>query len=572
MRILYPIFHKLLSPAAKCKFVLLISLSVIAAILETLGVSLVLPYISSLNNAEAFLQSSSVQVLCRWIPLNSDNVVYVLSGFLLFAFLVKNLYLWGLDVLKRKYVVSESFLAMKKVYLSYITKPYAYFLEHHSQDITNMIHVYVGRAFGVLQNMIGFFSEIVVTCLLVGLMMWVNTVITIVVFVSLCGILFFMKKPIEHSLKSLGKVISETHDNLTKSVVQSITGIREIKLLQQEDRIMEEFDCYKEGNVDAEIKQTVLLSFQNRVTEVVAIALILLCVLLCVNTELKDSLFATLTLVVMILMRIRPGLSRIFHFANHLSLCMPSLNKLNGIIHCVDISVEAPMTKPLVFQHSIEVKGLNFSYDGKQQVLKNVNMSIPRGSVIGLKGMSGGGKTTFANVLLGLLRPDAGCVLVDGVDVHQNCAAWFPLVSYIPQDIFLLDSTIRENVAFYRDKDEGKVWEALEKAQLRSFVENLPEGLDTKIGEKGMRLSGGQRQRLGIARAVYQDAQVFIFDEPTAALDEALEKNIMDVVFSLEDRTIILIAHRLNTLSRCDRIYEVGENRIQEDVQHDLGD
>ena len=181
-----------------------------------------------------------------------------------------------------------------------------------------------------------------------------------------------------------------------------------------------------------------------------------------------------------------------------------------------------------------------------------------------LKGMSGGGKTTFANILLGLLQPDAGSVRVDGTDIHEHRAAWFPLVSYIPQDIFLMDSTIRDNVVFFREQDDSRVWDALEKAQLYDFVKALPHGLDTVVGEKGVRLSGGQRQRLGIARAVYQDAQVFIFDEPTAALDETLEKDIMDVVFSLENRTIILIAHRLHTLNRCDRIYEVGDLRVQE--------
>ena len=191
-------------------------------------------------------------------------------------------------------------------------------------------------------------------------------------------------------------------------------------------------------------------------------------------------------------------------------------------------------------------------------------MTIPKGSIIGLKGMSGGGKTTFANILLGLLQPDAGSVRVDGTDIHENHAAWFPLVSYIPQDIFLMDSTIRDNVVFFREQDDSRVWDALEKAQLYDFVKALPHGLDTVVGEKGVRLSGGQRQRLGIARAVYQDAQVFIFDEPTAALDETLEKDIMDVVFSLENRTIILIAHRLHTLNRCDRIYEVGDLRVQE--------
>lgn len=565
MKLLYQVFNRLLSPSSKWKFVFLIFLSVIAALLETLSVSLVLPYILALSDPEAIGENSLVQILSRWLPLNQENVIYVLSAGLALVFLVKNLYLWGLDVAKRKFVMHESFSTRKKVYWSYINKPYTYFLTHHSQDITNMICYYVTRAFGTLQNLFTFFSEILVLVLLMGLMIKVNAAITLVVFAISGGFFLITRKPLKSKLETLGRQICETHDKMTKSVSQSINGIREIKLLQLEDKTLEEFDAYKEGNANAEVQQTALLSVQNRMTEVLTILVILICVLLCIHTESTDSMFTTLALVAMVMLRLRPGLNQIFHCLNYFSTCMPSLIRLNKIIDSLDTPQESAEEKPLSFQHTIQVQNLSYSYDGAHPVLKDVNMTIPKGSIIGLKGMSGGGKTTFANILLGLLQPDAGSVLVDGTDIHEHHAAWFPLVSYIPQDIFLMDSTIRDNVVFFREQDDSGVWDALEKAQLCDFVKALPDGLDTVVGEKGVRLSGGQRQRLGIARAVYQDAQVFIFDEPTAALDETLEKDIMDVVFSLENRTIILIAHRLHTLNRCGRIYEVGDLRIQEE-------
>lgn len=565
MKLPYQVFNRLLSPSSKWKFVFLIFLSAIAALLETLSISLVLPYILALSDPKAILENSLVQILSRWLPLNQKNVIYVLSAGLALAFLLKNLYLWGLDVAKRKFVMHESFSTRKKIYRNYINKPYTYFLTHHSQDITNMIRYYVPWAFGTLQNLITFFSEILVLVLLVGLMIKVNAAVTLVFFV-ISGVFFLVtRKPLKSKLETLGRQICETYDNMTKSVSQSITGIREIKLLQLEDKILEEFDVYKEGSVDAEVQQSALLSVQNRMTEVLAILVILTCVLLCSHTESKDSMFATLALVAMVMLRLRPGLTQIFHCLNYISACMPSLERLNKIIDSLDTPQKFAEEKPLSFQDTIQVQNLSYSYDGAHPILKDVNMTIPKGSIIGLKGMSGGGKTTFANILLGLLKPDVGSVLVDGIDIHEHHAAWFPLVSYVPQDIFLMDGTIRDNVVFFREQDDSRVWDALEKAQLSDFVKALPDGLDMVVGEKGVRLSGGQRQRLGIARAVYQDAQVFIFDEPTSALDETLEKDIMDVVFSLENRTIIVIAHHLNTLNRCDRIYEVRDFHIQEE-------
>ena len=565
MKLPYQVFNRLLSPSSKWKFVFLIFLSAIAALLETLSISLVLPYILALRDPEAILENTSVQILSRWFPLNQENVIYVLSAGLALVFLLKNLYLWGLDVAKRKFVVYESFSTRKKVYRTYINKPYTYFLTHHSQDITSTICYYVAQTFGALQNSITFFSEILVLVLLMGLMIKVNAAVTLVVFAISGGFFLITRKPLKSKLETLGKQICETHDKMTKSVCQSINGIREIQLLQLEDKTLEEFDVYKEGSVDAEVQQTALLSVQNRVMEVLAILVILICVLLCIHTESTDSMFATLALVAMIMLRLRRSLNQIFYCLNYFSACKLPLARLNEIIDSPDTSQKSAEEKPLSFQHTIQVQNLSYSYDGAYPVLKDVNMTIPKGSIIGLKGMSGGGKTTFANILLGLLQPDAGSVLVDGTDIHEHHAAWFPLVSYIPQDTFLMDSTIRDNVVFFREQDDSRVWDALEKARLCDFVKALPDGLDTVVGEKGVRLSGGQRQRLGIARAVYHDAQVFIFDEPTAALDEALEKDIMDVVFSLENRTIILIAHHLHTLNRCSRIYEVGDLRIQEE-------
>ncbi len=223
--------------------------------------------------------------------------------------------------------------------------------------------------------------------------------------------------------------------------------------------------------------------------------------------------------------------------------------------------------QPLTCRSQSELSHIYFRYpEAKTEVLKDASMMIPAGKSIGIIGTSGSGKTTAVDILLGLLQPEAGSVLSDGQDIRLHYHEWLSRLSYIPQTIYMLDDTIRANVAFGQKKeetDDARVWDALEEAQLKEFVEGLPEGLETRIGERGVRLSGGQRQRIGIARALYPQPELVIFDEATSALDNETEAAIMESVNSLHGKkTLVIIAHRLTTIEECDLIYRVENGQI----------
>ena len=224
-------------------------------------------------------------------------------------------------------------------------------------------------------------------------------------------------------------------------------------------------------------------------------------------------------------------------------------------------------THTITSNQSVELSDITYSYpNAEHPVLEHANMVIPVGKSVGIVGSSGSGKTTAIDILLGLLSPQEGHVLVDGVDIQQDYSGWLSHLGYIPQMIFMLDDTIRANVAFGIPKEnvaEEQVWRALEEAQLKDFVESLPEGLDTTIGERGVRLSGGQRQRIGIARVLYTDPELLIFDEATSALDNETEAAIMESINALHGKkTLVIIAHRLTTIEECDMVYRVENGDI----------
>ena len=223
----------------------------------------------------------------------------------------------------------------------------------------------------------------------------------------------------------------------------------------------------------------------------------------------------------------------------------------------------------LKLEDKIELNHISFHYpDSEKAIFKDAHMIVPKGKSVGIIGASGAGKSTIVDVLLGLLHAQEGEITCDGVNIFKNYESWLAQVGYIPQSIYLIDESIRDNIAFGIDEDkidDKRIWEVLEEAQLREFIEELPEGLDTTIGDRGVRLSGGQRQRIGIARALYNDPEILVFDEATSALDNDTEAAVMEAVNSFHGKkTMIIIAHRLNTIEKCDIIYKVEDAKLVE--------
>ena len=271
--------------------------------------------------------------------------------------------------------------------------------------------------------------------------------------------------------------------------------------------------------------------------------------------------------------KLLPSANRIVNASNAIAYSEPSLDKLVENMEMAKNTAEKEAdeindTKRIfTFEKEIKLASVTYAYpDTEKKILENADMIIPIGKSVGIVGTSGAGKTTAVDILLGVFKPESGKILIDGTDIQENYGQWLSHIGYIPQMIFMLDDTIRANVAFGYKEQKGKeedIWRALEEAQLSEFVKSLPEGLDTRIGERGIRLSGGQRQRIGIARALYPDPDILIFDEATSALDNETESDIMKSIEGLHGKkTLVIIAHRLTTIEGCDMVYRVAEGKI----------
>ncbi|MBQ7425534.1 MAG: ABC transporter ATP-binding protein, partial [Lachnospiraceae bacterium] len=398
------------------------------------------------------------------------------------------------------------------------------------------------------------------------------TIATLLVIVLL--VIKFFIKPV---MVKAGQDNQDYYSGLYKWIYESVTGIKEIKVANKENYFINGYADCGAGYVNAVQKYNLYNSTPRLLIETIAIAgMVGYMLVVMLNGTSLTSLLPQMTVLAAAAARLLPSANRINNYLTSIAYFEPFLDNVSDNlqmeIHDESISYDSEkyrekseVTK-LPVKKTITLSDITYKYPGTDKlILDGASMEIPVGKSVGIVGTSGAGKTTIVDVLLGLLIPEKGVIMADGVDVNTNYRGWLKNIGYIPQTIFMTDSTIRKNVAFGVPDDEiddNKVWQALKEAALDEFVKELPEGLDTQIGERGIRLSGGQRQRIGIARALFEDPEVLVLDEATSALDNDTEAAIMDSINRLHGRkTLVIIAHRLQTIEKCDMIYNIGEGK-----------
>lgn len=564
-------FRRLMDKRQKKKVGILLVVTTIGAFLEVMSVSLMVPLLSAVMDPSIIEKNQIIRKICRIFDLNSHRTFIIFCiVILVIVFILKDVFLMLLYYAQARFVYNNRYATQLKLFKTMMSKKYEYFIGAKSSELLRIVQTDVVNVYNLLMVLIGLISESIVSIALVITIFITDPMMTLFVAAILLIMLVLIIKVLRKILYRSGKESMENIALTNKWLLQGISGIKEVKVAKKEEFFYESFSISGYRAVNAEKWYTVLSNVPRLLIEMVSICsmLILIAVMIYRGREI-ELLIPTFGAFGMAAVRLMPSANRIISAINSISYYKPGVDKLLQNIESIEKETdeEEDCEKELSFSGSIELKDVSYKYPNSENyVLKNANMEIPLGSSVGIVGSSGAGKTTVVDILLGLLDIEEGRVLLDGKNIMESHENWVSNIGYIPQNIFMLDASIKENVAFgikEEDISEEQVMKAIREARLDEFVLSLKDGINTEVGERGIRFSGGQRQRLSIARALYTNPKILILDEATSALDTETEREIMESINSLSGKkTLIIIAHRLETIKNCDIVYRVSDGSI----------
>lgn len=558
----------LLPKKSKKIFVLLFGMILGSSLIDTLSVAILMPLINGIVDKNEFVNYYIVKVIMQVLKDNDIIRLFIIYGsFVILFYLLKALYQLINIYCQQKFKASLKKYVSTTILRKYLSYPYSFYTDTSSSDFkrvilfdTENLEYVLESFFYVLTNgiMIIFF-----TCYLLytDVFITIGFIITIGIVV-LIPILFTSKK-----IKKLGGYDRDYYSKVEKNLTECFYGIKEIITNNRQKYFVDAYDKNYAKRNSFRIKCRFISASNSKIIEFCAMAFLIVMILFKFIYSGNDQhLIIQLGMFTIIALKLLPVVYNFQKNINNMIENSIMIGSLASIVNQGDEDVDSK-SLPITFEKSISVNNVDFSYkNGNQKLFSKINLTINKGDVIGVKGSSGSGKTTLINLILGLFNTDNGTVKIDDVVLSEETKqSWYEKISYVSQQPYLLDDTITANVVFGNETiDNEKVKLCLEKAQLLDYIQQLPDGMNTVVGEQGVKLSGGQKQRIAIARALYKDAQVLFFDEATSALDEQTEAEIMNTINNLidEKKTIILIAHRLSTLSKCNKIITVENGNV----------
>ena len=572
-------YRVILSKQQRIRLFKLGILMICSAFLEMLSVSLILPFMKAAMEPDEVLRNKYVSWICKLLSIDSGKkFLIVIAIVLACVYVLKNIFMIYQTTVQCEFVYNNMYLTQKKLLNRYFSQRYDFFLGAKSGEILRVIEQDTVQAFLLLSTLLQIMSESVVSFVLAITIFIISPQITVEMTVILVLLLFIIGKVIKPIMNKAGVEYRDANTKMNQWLIQSVSGIKEIKILDKESFFEGQFSVYGKIFVDTRKNFQRISMIPRYMVEAFSLSsLMIIVAIMIARTDDMSFVLPVLSGIAMAAIRLLPSVYRISQGMASISFDFPSLNALEKVILEEDVDGvqvdQAKVVEETINQlkikdfSSLAMDNVSYRYpSGDRNVLNNVSFEIKKGMSVGIVGSSGGGKTTTADLLLGLLSPVEGEIYIDNYKLSSVINEWHSMIGYIPQQIFILDGNVRDNIAFGippEEVGEEKIWTVLKDAALDEFVKELPEGLDTELGERGIRLSGGQRQRIGIARALYKSPSVLFFDEATSALDGKTESEIMESIRALKGKiTMVIIAHRLSTIEHCDHVYRVEDGNI----------
>lgn len=571
---LFKELNYILDKKQKRHLAMLSVLILIGGILEAIGVTAILPA------AIAIIQPDNelvVKIGGLFGIEDSTKITVLILIALMLVFILKNLYMVFLQNIQNRFIANNRNRMISRVLREFLNRPYEFYLDADIPTVFRITDSDIPQVFSLLLDLIQMSTEIVVAICLGIVSMIVSFEITCFMIVILAVMTLIITKVLKPNLSKYGEKNLKVQTRIAKWRIEAIYGIKDVKVLHRESFFADNYE--ETGKTGAVIsrKYAVLNSLPRLMMETVFIV----CILAYLAVDISRgadvaALIPQLSALAVAASRLLPSVSRINTYMANVAYEKPCLDFVYENLDMNKVALANSKTnktaedaEPLSLKKEIRLEGIEYAYPNTDKdIFSGAEMLIPKGKSVGIIGTSGAGKSTIVDILLGLLSARKGTITCDGRDIFENYPSWLSMIGYIPQTIYLVDEPIRNNIAFGiadEEIDDERIWTVLEEAQLKDFVKSLPNGLDTTIGDRGVRLSGGQRQRIGIARALYHDPEILVFDEATSALDNETERVLMEAINGFYGRkTMVIIAHRLNTIEQCDIIYKVEDGKIVE--------
>jgi ATP-binding cassette subfamily C protein len=562
-----------LSVKQRSAFYGLIFLMVFSAFLEIIGIGMIPIFISAvldfelLNNYLVKLNISSLNFITQ---INQDDLLLYMSIFVLSLFLFKNLFLMLVHYLQSYFSYKVIITNSSKIYKNYLFSDFSFHLNRNSSALIKNISNEINISVSFISTVLFLLREVIIFTLICFLLL-INSPLSFS-FVSLFFLffLFLFYQLLKKKVSTSGEKFFKSRDRLIFTIQQSLGFIKEITLLNKRNIF---YNYFKKHLYITEY-QNVFLGIINKVPRLTFEILAVLICLLIVNFLFKNSkneILPILTLYGVSLVRLIPsyaqissGIMSIRFFKSSFDLICDELS----LSYSTDMNLKKNINQNFLYDvnKTINIKNLSFSYEGKKDVLKDINLSFNTGQAIGIVGSSGSGKTTLGDLIMGLYTPEKGSITLDGLDIKECASQWREMLGYVPQEVFILDGSIKTNIAVEYDEkkiDMDRLNKAVKFSNCEEYINELPNKIDTEVGERGIRLSGGQRQRIGIARALYKDPQIILFDEATSSLDTKNEEEIIKSIIGLKkDKTLICIINKLSILKNLYKIISFKNGSI----------
>ena len=566
------LWYVLTGPQRRAAIVLL-GLMLIGMVLETLGIGLVIPALSLMTQSDLAVRYPGLVPLFRQLG-NPTREQLIVAGMLTLVgvYAVKAAFLGYLGWRLMGFVHWIQADLSYRLFAGYLRQPYVFHMQRNSaQLIRNVVtETYLFAQTGIM-NGLNLVAEALVLAGIFVLLLAIEPVGALVVVATVAIAGWSIIHLPRHRILRWGEA-RQLHEGLRlQHLQQGLGSAKDVKLLGREGEFLARYQSHNLDMAALGRRQNTLQLLPRLMLELLTVCgLAVLVVILIRQGKPIEGLLPSLGLFAAAAFRFMPSVNRVIYALQSVRYALPVIDILHRELRLLESVPPATRGMPFAVQNDIRLDCVSFRYPGAVvNALSDVSISITPRTTVGFIGGSGAGKSTLVDILLGLLEPASGAVKVDGVDIRANMRGWQQQIGYVPQSIYLTDDTLRRNVAFgvaSEGIDEAAVRRAIRAAQLERFVGELPDGLESMVGERGIRLSGGQRQLIGIARALYHDPQVLVLDEATSSLDNATEQDFMQAVRALQhDKTIVIVAHRLTTVENCDRLLRLENGRVVEE-------